>query len=121
MAVVDWIYPIVSLLIVLICIRYANRWSQNGQFVVAVVAVLVVTAYTYYARKQAIETVAAVNAATEQAKLIRENNIVSQRSFISISIAGQYLSQQSGQPAGLNNLIAFVNGGNTGTQDCILL
>jgi hypothetical protein len=62
-------------IVLLICILNAHRWSEHGEFVVAVAAVVVVAAYTYYARE-------GVSEANLQARLMRENNIVSERAFV---------------------------------------
>jgi hypothetical protein len=53
-----------------------------------------------------------------QTHLIRSNNVVSQRAFISIRPIVGYISlDQSGQPAAANFPVDFVNNGNTGTRD----
>ena len=57
-----------------------------------------------------------------QTCLIRSNNVVSQRAFISIASSGQFISvDNSKNPVALNFLISATNSGNTATQDAHIL
>ena len=67
MQATEWIYCILGLAVVALCIWQAKRWGEHGRFIVDVVAVVVVIAYTYYARQQAIETTRAVTASENAA------------------------------------------------------
>lgn len=71
----------------------------------------------------AIAAAIAAGAASWQAYLTRENNIASQRAFVSVSITGEFLSVEKDRrtPKAINYVIAVANSGNTATKALDLL
>lgn len=105
------------------CVIFARKTRDPVQFLVGTATVVVVGLYTYFAYEQADSTREAVAKATEQTKLMRDNNIVSQRAFVyaapTAGFAAFDVKDRTAKLVGMN--VPFINSGNTPTKDLELL
>jgi hypothetical protein len=86
--------------------QLSSYWRKPNNYI-RILTLLAVGTYTIF---QIIQT-----------HLIESNNVVSQRAFVSISYAGEFVSlDQSQQPLALNMIASFTDGGNTATRDLVM-